>query len=57
MNVMIYEGYTTSIEQTLRQIEAPTPLPIETIPETPEASGWVPALIGAALCIGYRQRH
>jgi len=57
MNVVIYEGYTTSIERTLRQIETPTPLPTETIPETPEASGWVLALIGAALCIGYRKRH
>ncbi len=57
MNVVIYNGDTTSIERTLRQIETPTPQPTETIPATPEASGWVLALIGAALCIGFAKRH
>lgn len=54
MNVVIYDGDTTSIERTLRQIETPVPQPPETIPATPEASGWVVALLGAALCIVYR---
>lgn len=57
MNVVIYDGDTTSIERTLRQIETPTPQPPETMPPTPEASGWVVALIGAALCIGYGKMH
>ena len=57
MNVVIYDGDTTSIERTLRQIETPTPQPPETMPPTPEASGWVVALIGAALGIGFVKRH
>ncbi|WP_255333196.1 PEGA domain-containing protein [Methanocalculus taiwanensis] len=54
MNVVIYEGDTTSIERSLRPIETPESLPTETIPPTPEASGWMVALFGAAICIGYR---
>lgn len=56
MNVVIFEGDTTSIERTLRPIDTPEPLPTETIPPTPEASGWVAALFGAAVFIGYKRR-
>ncbi len=56
MNVTIYEGKTTSIIRTLTPVPEPAPLPPETIPETPEAAGWGAALLGAALCIGYRMK-
>lgn len=57
MIVVIYEGYTTSVVKSLTPIETQTQLPTEAIPPTPEASGWVLALIGAALCIGFAKRH